>query len=99
MVSVGVVFGGYRYNLGFVYIIRIRFMPRFSSYYSKRPVWILFILCRMFWPDKYPGLDEYYEQKHRAMLVERGEVIMMVLMIIFLYSMIFILWQIMRLLI
>ncbi|KAE8806088.1 hypothetical protein D1007_17766 [Hordeum vulgare] len=46
-----VVFGGYRYNLGFVHIIRIR----------------------MFQPDKYSGLDEYYEQKHRAVLVERGE--------------------------
>ncbi|KAE8792179.1 hypothetical protein D1007_33337 [Hordeum vulgare] len=30
--------------------------------------------CRMFQPDKYPGLDELYEQKHRAVLVERGEV-------------------------
>ncbi|KAE8784275.1 hypothetical protein D1007_42197 [Hordeum vulgare] len=29
---------------------------------------------RMFQPDKYPGLDEFYEQKHRAVLVERGEV-------------------------
>ncbi|KAE8817494.1 hypothetical protein D1007_04921 [Hordeum vulgare] len=28
----------------------------------------------MFQPDKYPGLDEFYEQKHRAVLVERGEV-------------------------
>ncbi|KAE8800318.1 hypothetical protein D1007_24168 [Hordeum vulgare] len=28
----------------------------------------------MFQPDKYSGLDEYYEQKHRAVLVERGEV-------------------------
>ncbi|KAE8813476.1 hypothetical protein D1007_09296 [Hordeum vulgare] len=40
MVSLGVVFGGYR----------------------------------MSQPDKYLGLDEYYEQKHRAVLVERGEV-------------------------
>ena len=30
----------------------------------------------MFEPDKYPGLDDYYEEKHRAVLVERGEVIM-----------------------
>lgn len=90
MVCLGVVFGGYRYNLGFVHIIRIRFMPRFSSYYSKRPVRILFILCRMFRSDKYLGLDEYYEQKHHAVLVERGEVITIVLMIIFIYSMIFI---------
>ena len=88
MVCLGVVFGGYMYNLGFVHIIRIRFMPRFSSYYSKRPVIIFFILCRMFRPDQYPGLDDYYEQKHRAVLVERGEVIMIVLMIIFIYSMI-----------
>ncbi|KAE8786896.1 hypothetical protein D1007_39141 [Hordeum vulgare] len=29
---------------------------------------------RMFQPNKYPGLDEFYEQKHRAVLVERGEV-------------------------
>ncbi|KAE8779192.1 hypothetical protein D1007_47800 [Hordeum vulgare] len=29
---------------------------------------------RMFQPDKYPGLDEYYEQKHRAVLVQKGEV-------------------------
>ncbi|XP_048544782.1 protein MAIN-LIKE 1-like [Triticum urartu] len=28
----------------------------------------------MFEPDKYPGLDDYYEEKHRAVLVERGEV-------------------------
>ncbi|KAI5012072.1 hypothetical protein ZWY2020_024206 [Hordeum vulgare] len=28
----------------------------------------------MFQPDKYPGLDDFYEQKHRAVLVERGEV-------------------------
>ncbi|KAE8770885.1 hypothetical protein D1007_57303 [Hordeum vulgare] len=28
----------------------------------------------MFRPDQYPGLDDYYEQKHRAVLVERGEV-------------------------
>uniref|UniRef100_A0A8I6WWQ4 Aminotransferase-like plant mobile domain-containing protein n=1 Tax=Hordeum vulgare subsp. vulgare TaxID=112509 RepID=A0A8I6WWQ4_HORVV len=74
MVSLCVIFGGYMYNLGFVHIIRIRFMPRFSSYYSKRPVIIFFILCRMFRPDQYPGLDDYYEQKHRAVLVERGEV-------------------------
>ncbi|KAE8812338.1 hypothetical protein D1007_10695 [Hordeum vulgare] len=31
-------------------------------------------LVRMFQPDKYPGLDEHYEQKHRAVLVERREV-------------------------
>ena len=30
----------------------------------------------MFEPDKYPSLDDYYEEKHRAVLVERGEVIM-----------------------
>ena len=58
---------------------------------SLMPKRILFILCRMFQPDKYPGLDEFYEQKHSAVLVKRGEVLMMVLMIIFLYSMIFIL--------
>ncbi|KAE8804840.1 Serine/threonine-protein phosphatase 7 [Hordeum vulgare] len=29
---------------------------------------------RMFQPDKYPCLDEFYEQKHRVVLVERGEV-------------------------
>ncbi|KAE8780359.1 hypothetical protein D1007_46516 [Hordeum vulgare] len=28
----------------------------------------------MFQPDKYLGLDDFYEQKHRAVLVERGEV-------------------------
>ncbi|KAE8771315.1 hypothetical protein D1007_56838 [Hordeum vulgare] len=28
----------------------------------------------MFRPDQYPGLDDYYEKKHRAVLVERGEV-------------------------
>ncbi|KAE8815586.1 hypothetical protein D1007_07057 [Hordeum vulgare] len=32
------------------------------------------IRIRMFRPDQYPGLDDYYEQKHRAVLVERGEV-------------------------
>jgi hypothetical protein len=45
----------------------------------------------MFEPDKYPGLDDFYEQKHRAVLVERGEVIIRALMIIFLYWLIFIL--------
>ena len=28
----------------------------------------------MFEPDKYPGLDDYYEEKHCVVLVERGEV-------------------------
>ncbi|KAE8775188.1 hypothetical protein D1007_52335 [Hordeum vulgare] len=32
------------------------------------------IRIRMFQLDQYPGLDDYYEQKHRAVLVERGEV-------------------------
>ncbi|KAE8781037.1 hypothetical protein D1007_45746 [Hordeum vulgare] len=31
-------------------------------------------LQMMFRPNQYPGLDDYYEQKHRAVLVERGEV-------------------------
>ena len=94
MVSLCVIFGGYMYNLDFVHTIRIRFMPRFSSYYSKRPVIIFIILFRMFRPDQYPGLDDYYEQKHRAVLVERGEVIMILLMIIFIYSMICIFSQV-----
>ncbi|KAE8772724.1 transposon protein, putative, Mutator sub-class [Hordeum vulgare] len=29
---------------------------------------------RMFQPDIYPGVDDFYEQKYRAVLVERGEV-------------------------
>ncbi|KAE8784564.1 hypothetical protein D1007_41797 [Hordeum vulgare] len=40
--------------------------------------YLLMKLCtyagRMFQPNKYPGLDDFYEQKHRAVLVERGEV-------------------------
>ncbi|KAE8803131.1 hypothetical protein D1007_21033 [Hordeum vulgare] len=32
------------------------------------------ILKAMFCPDQYPGLDDYYEQKHRTVLAERGEV-------------------------
>jgi len=44
----------------------------------------------MFEPDKYPGLDDYYESKHRDVLVERGEVIM------YLHCLIFILWLVER---
>ncbi|KAE8812652.1 Serine/threonine-protein phosphatase 7 long form-like protein [Hordeum vulgare] len=35
---------------------------------------LVFAMTLMFQPDKYSGLDEYYEQKHRAVLIERGEV-------------------------
>ena len=34
------------------------------------------LLCRMLEQDKYPGLDDFYEKKHRVVLVERGEVMM-----------------------